>query len=335
MRNRCQSACLYFRICPPNSSPHRLNSLELSATLELMSSAVKLILGVSICAMATGFAACDNGGSDNPGSAGAAPSGAAGGPIVIPAAGSGNSAGAPAGGAGAPAAGGGAPGTAGAGMGTAGGPALPEGIPLTPADGWVAAANDAKIEGAMFSYGDPTSLATMTSDFTLTNACIKGTAALVDKASPACKNMMFTAPATDCYGEYWGAAIGLNLAQTIDMTLVPPAGGVAMPYDATALKGFAFEVEGNVVPGPSALRFKVDDGTTEFCNLPTVKVKVGVNTVLFTDLVKACYATPVPTEPLATTVQTKMVKIAWQVVTNDKSAVPFDFCISNVRALLK
>jgi hypothetical protein len=286
-----------------------------------MSSAVKVILGVSILAMAASIAACDNGTSD-PGT----------GPVVV--AGSGNTAGS--GNIAGSAPGGGAGPTAGSGPAAGGGAPQGEGIPLNPVAGWVPAENAAMIQGAVFSYADPTSLMGMTNnltDATATSACITGTAAKVDMASTACTTKMFTPPATDCYGEYWGAALGINLNQTIDMSTM--MGGTPGKYDASALKGFSFEISGNTVPAPSALRFKVDNGTDEFCNVPTVKVKVGVNTVLFTDLVKECYKSPVPTEPLATTIQTGMVKISWQVVTNDKMPVPFDFCVSNIRALSK
>jgi len=274
--------------------------------------------------MAAGFAACDSGSSDTGGT----------GPIV---AGSGNIAGAPPSGtAGAPVTSGGSTGTAGSGTANAGTGNLPEGVPLDPVGGWVPNTNALGIQGAMFSYADTTSIVGMTDnlmDPASTNACIKGTAAKVDKTSDKCVNMMFDAPATDCYGQYWGAAVGLNLNQTIDPATMK--GATPAPYDASQLKGFAFEVEGNTVPAPGSFRFKVDNVTNEFCNVPTVKIKVGVNTVLFTDLVKECYKTPVPTEPLATTIQSGIVKISWQVVTNDKTTVPFDFCISNVRALMK
>jgi len=303
-----------------------------------MSSAVKLILGVSVLAMTASFVACDNGSSDT----GTPPITVGGGGNSVGTAGASSVAGAPQGAAGAPVGGGGAPaGTAGSAgaapgagapstAGAAGGAVLPEGIPLTPTDGWVdVASNTLMVQGAVFPFGDDTSKMGMVSNFVGTDkACIMGTAAKVDLT---CTPVL---PATDCYGQFWGAAIGMNLNQPIDMTLVPPAGGTPMPFNATALKGFAFEVEGNTVPAPSAFRFKVEDATTEFCNIPTVKIKNGVNTVLFTDLVKECYKSPTPTAPLADTAKAALIKISWQVVTNTSSSVPFDFCISNVRALM-
>jgi hypothetical protein len=273
--------------------------------------------------MAAGFAACDSGGSDG---------GGGNGPIQL-GAGTGN---ATAGAGNAPNAGAGSPGSGGGTAAGAGAPSdLPAGVPLTPSAGWVAKDNEAGIQGAVFSFGDPTSKMGMMENFTLGNACISGTAAKVDMASTACTTKMFTAPATDCYGEYWGAAIGMNLNQSIDTTLTPPAGGTPAPYDASSLKGFAFVVSGNTVPAPSAFRFKVEDGTTEFCNPATIKIKVGTNIVMFSDLISQCWMTSTPPAPNAETVKSHLIKISWQVVTNASSTVPFDFCISDVRALVK
>jgi len=284
--------------------------------------------------MAAGFAACDNGTTDT----GTGPMVVAGSGNGTPTAGSGN--GTPTAGSGNPGAG--TTGTAGGSSSGAGAGDLPEGVPLTATAGWVPDTNALKIQGAMFSYADTTSIVGMTDnlmDTTATSACIKGVAAKVDMASAKCTSKMYDPPAMDCYGQYWGAALGLNLNQTIDMTLVPPAGGKPAPYDASAIKGFAFRFDGATPPAPGSMRFKVDNGSdptsVEFCNVPSVKIKVGPNVVLFTDLVKECYKTPVPTAPLATTIQTGIVKISWQVVTNDKNTVPFDFCISDLRALMK
>ena len=291
-----------------------------------MSSAVKMILGVSVLAMAAGYAACGStvtptpSGGVVPVTAGAGPTGAGG-----------ASAGAPAAGGGAPAAGGGA---------AAGAPAAVSGIPLTMAGGWVdGASNTAKIQGAVFTYGDDVSKMGMTSpllampvDPTVMNACMAGTAAKVDTMSVPCMTKMFTAPATDCYGQFWGAAIGLNLNQMIDATTM--MGGAPMPYDASALKGFAFDISGTTVPSGAAFRFKADDGTKEFCTQANKKLVVGTNSVLFTELITECWK-PTTTSTTADTSQSKLLKISWQVVTNDKGTVPFDFCVSNVVAIPK
>jgi hypothetical protein len=204
---------------------------------------------------------------------------------------------------------------------TGGTATLPEGVPLTPTDGWVdGASNTIGIQGAMFAYADTTSGADLVEDFTGTNACITGTAAMVEMPCT------IEAPATDCYGTYWGAAIGLNLNQPIDETTM--MGADPMPYDASALTGFAFELTGAMVP--TSLRFKVEDGTTEYCTAAATPIKAGANTVTFDKLVTECWAaggTP------ATGATSSLLKISWQVVTNAMSTVPFDFCVSEVRAL--
>lgn len=272
-----------------------------------MKSALGLILGVSFLAM--NVAACDNGGDHNNGGDG---------PITI--AGSSNNAGS---GTVVPMAGTSAGGTSSTPM---------EGVPLSPMNGWVdGASNTLMIQGAMFPFGDPTSLMGATpADFSMsgTEACFKGTAAKVDMTSMACATKMFTPPATDCYGEYWGAAIGLNLNQQIDATTM--MGGSPMPFDASALKGFAFEISGAMVP--TSLRFKVEDSSGEFCNPAAKPVKAGANSFMFEDLIKECWK-PTATAANAGSAKAGVIKIAWQVVTNDKGTVPFDFCVANVRAL--
>jgi hypothetical protein len=134
----------------------------------------------------------------------------------------------------------------------------------------------------------------------------------------------------DCYGEYWGAAIGLNLNQTIDETTM--MGLDPMPYDASAIKGFSFTIAGASVPGTAALRFKVENAAGEYCNPAAKPIKAGDNTVMLSDLISACWK-PVAGAPTGESAKASLIKIAWQVVTNDKATVPFDFCVSNIRAI--
>jgi hypothetical protein len=209
--------------------------------------------------------------------------------------------------------------------GSGGGGALPEGVALTPENGWVALeGNTLGVQGAMFAYADPTSKMSMVEDFTGAKACISGTAS---KVMMPCE---FMPPATDCYGEYWGAAIGMNLNQAID-----PAtgeGGAIEAFDASGLKGFAFTIAGTTVPG--SLRFTVESTTGDFCTPPATLVAAGANTFTFEELFSECWEKDAnKMNPNAGTVKSAIKKIAWQVVTNDKSAVPYDYCVSDVRAL--
>jgi len=276
-----------------------------------MTSAVKVILGVSVLAMAAGFAACDNGGTPTPPLAVAGTSNSSAGTGTTPQGGSSTAAG----------------GTGG------GGVALP-GIPLEPKDGWVPDTNEAKIQGALFSFGDDVSKMGKTEDFTGTKACIKGNAAKVDTSSDVCKNKTFTPPAMDCYGQYWGIAIGLNLNQSIDPATM--MGAKEAPYDASNLQGFGFDIEGDIIPGGTDFRFKVEDGTKEYCTPKSVKVKKGFQIIKFSDLMAECWQTTDPPNATVTpAVQSHLIKISWQVVTNTGGVVPFDFCVSDIRAIPK
>ena len=279
-----------------------------------MKSALAIILGVTVLATAIG---CDNGGGDDDDS---------GGPVAVAgssssAAGSNSTAGTsvvPNGG-------------TNSGTGGTGNVTPAAGVPLTPADGWVdGMSNTLGVQGAMFSYSDATSGMGLTPDFTGANACIKGTAAKVDMTAMPCASKMFTPPATDCYGEFWGAAIGLNMNQAIDP--VTTMGGDPAPFDASAIKGFAFEIDGAMIPAPTAIRFKVENPSGEFCNTAMKPIKAGENSFMFEDLITACWK-PVAGAATGATAKSNVLKIAWQVVTNDKSTVPFDFCVKNVRAL--
>jgi len=263
------------------------------------------------------------GGLNHGGSAGKAGGGGSGGTAN----GNGGNAGAAKGGA----SNGGASTTAGrssGGGGTGGDATVGEGIPISWVDGWVNGANPLKIQGAVFPYADATSAMGMISDFAGTHACIRGTAAKVDLASSVCTTRMFTPPATNCYGEYWGVAIGLNLKQEVEPTTL--MGGVPMPYDATAIKGFSFTLSGSALP--TSLRFKVEDSTGEYCAPTAVVLKVGVNTLKLSQLLRDCW-TPTAGAATADTAKKGLIKVAWQVVTGEKAAIPFDFCVENLRAL--
>jgi hypothetical protein len=253
-----------------------------------MKSALALLLGISVLGLAAG---CDPAATDDTGT---------GGKIAV----------------------GGTASTAG--TGGTGGAAMPtDGVLIPFADGWVDVASNAlSIQGAIFAYGDDTSKTGMMEDFMGANACIKGTAAeVVDPCT-------IVPPAVDCYGTFWGAAIGLNLNQPKD----PDTGmgvEVALPFDASTLKGFRFTLSGGTVP--TTLRFKVEDDATpakEYCTSKTVGA--GTTTVLFSELTAECWKSGGAT---AETAKGKIVKIAWQTVTKKGATIPFDYCVSDIVAL--
>jgi len=225
----------------------------------------------------------------------------------------------------------GAAGGAGTSSGGTGGAGLfAPGTPLTPRDGWIAAESNALlIRGAVYPFADSASKLAMATNFTGSNACIQGSAVKIDLTCTP------VAPATDCYGMFFGAAIGLNLNQPIDpLTMMP---GEPASYNAGLLRGFAFDLTGSKVPSPKELRFQVETSSQVFCNSSRVKLKTGTNLMLFSDLVTECFRTPNDPDlrPTAETAKSLLVKISWHVLTNIDDEVPYDFCVSNIQALRK
>ncbi len=200
--------------------------------------------------------------------------------------------------------------------GAGGGPIAipPFRAPLNPLDGWVdAGSNSAGIQGAMYYYADDTTEQSITTDFTWKNACIAGVGAWV--------NLDCGAP--DCYGEYWGAAIALNLNQPIDPATM--VASEAEPFDAAGrgIVGFAFDLTGPIIP--VSMRFVVEDLNGQYCTGAAKPLLPGTNAVLFSELMRDCwngFGEPPDTSAL--------IKIAWQVVTNTASETPFDYCVSNI-----
>jgi hypothetical protein len=296
-------------------------------------------LGLSVLSLVlTTAVGCDDGtteGSTGQGGTGVKP--VTGGTSSTGATGGTSAAGAAGGTTGAGAAGG-TTGTTGGTGGAGGTGPVAEGVPLTPdTGGWVdGAGNTLGIQGAMFAYADDTTKASMMgtcptegceTPFTVNAGppvavCIQGEAAKVDM------NCTPVAPATDCYGTFWGAAIGLNLNQPIDPAT--EMGADPMPFDAATagIKGFAFNITGDSVP--TSLRFKVEDATGEYCTASATPVMVGANTFTFDQLVTECWTTGG-----TPSTGNGLLKIAWQVVTNASSTVPFNFCVSDVRAVMQ
>jgi hypothetical protein len=232
--------------------------------------------------------------------------------------------------------------------GTAGDPVDPvvyDEVPLSLSEGRITSAQ-LGIEGTAYSESDVHSAPSVTSnlmqpiDPSLASACIRGATAKIDRASNECLTMMFTAPATDCFGEYWGVAIRMNLQQPIDPNTGEGA-ATPLPFDASALEGFAFDLAGPALPPSLALSFEVDSdvnatpGEGQYCSQGQVKLVMGTNRVRFSQLLNRCFRRGDPPNPSAETAQSKLIRMSWHVLTNTEAAVPFDFCVSNVRALLK
>jgi hypothetical protein len=212
-------------------------------------------------------------------------------------------------------------------LGTAGAPGKSTEVLITPVNGWVdGGSNVLLIQGAVYTGADSQSAANLSSDFTGSNMCIKGKAAKVDLGCTPIP------PAPDCQMTTWGAAIYLNLNQALDQSTM--MGGAPGPYDASRIRGFAFELSGPIVPKTSELRFWVETEKWQFCSEWNKQLKPGDNTVLLSELYQYCSITPHQNPP-ATSVASILTRLEWQVMTNSTSEVPYDFCVSNLRALYK
>ena len=202
-----------------------------------------------------------------------------------------------------------------------------EGILLIPTDGWVdGASNELMIHGAMYSQADSRSAPKMSSDFTGTNACIRGsTGPLVVNCQPA-----DCCGAQNCGHHIWSAAISLNFNQWRDPTTLIP--GVPGTFNASALVGFSFELSGSDLSTPQSIHFEVETYRTTYDSEPTKTLGLGVNTVLFSEL---SINGPSQDPGAVETDKSTLVRISWVVEGHDSTEVPYDFCVSNVRALLK
>lgn len=218
--------------------------------------------------------------------------------------------------------------------------ALFEEVPITMSGGW-AANTELGIQGTVSYDSDKYTAASLTSNLaapvtaSVSDACIKGTAAKVDQLSDACVTQNFTPPAKDCFAEFWGASIEINLNQPIDPDIGRGEGSAPVPFDASSLQGFSFDLGGNVVP--LALLFNVfADGDELFCTPISMLPTRGRNQVFFSHLLEHCFKlTTMPPNATAETVQSKLLNISWQVRSKSNGPVPFDFCVSNLRAILK
>jgi hypothetical protein len=248
-------------------------------------------------------------------------------------------------------------------LGCSSSPANPDGsgggngVLLMPsADGFLDGTNAVGIKGAWYSYGDwyggtpamagqgdcpvkggftvdQCSSITMPAPgqpFTNTGGsmCTTGTVAKVI--------MSATATSPD-YSDIWGAGVGfdMNNAGTDD-----GGTGGKLPYDATAagVTGFSFHIDMPPTGGqmrvefPTAAAIGTTDINSAYWGGATANLspftKGGDYTVKFSEVGGPMYLTsPMPFDP------TKILSMQFHVVSNTSSTIPFNYCISNVKAL--
>jgi len=234
--------------------------------------------------------------------------------------------------------------------GAAGAGAMPggAGLDIKPnLDGFVSGAtNGIGVQGAFYTAKDPGTAAVPGSAITPASfatvvpttgeICVQGTAAKVALAAVQPDPLV---PAYD-YTNYWGAVVGLNLSQPNDpVSGMPSMTPVAWNTQTTAGKvtGFSFTLTGPMIPAGANLRFKTTfpdatgaASTQQFC--------VGFDKLM---AVGGTYTVPLSTQTLecwnpagAPFTNPTLLSLQWQVVTNVMNPVPFNFCVSNVKALI-
>jgi len=212
------------------------------------------------------------------------------------------------------------------------GSTIPVGIPgtgfaLTPVAGWVAGGtNEAGIQGSFFTLSDatgtpPGSTTTIPADFTMatgpTSICLSGTASQV---------MTNTTTAMPDYSRYWGGGIGFNLGD--------PGGTVgAGPWMRGKVVGVSFTITGTGIPPAGQFRLGANfyNGATinqDAC----VNITTGANTIRFDQIVDKCYNTP-PGPPIPATAPLQSLK--WQVATVTTMPTPYNFCVTNLQAIVQ
>jgi hypothetical protein len=186
------------------------------------------------------------------------------------------------------------------------------GTELLVSNDWVdGASNGVGVQGAFFVYVDHSNITTIsaTPGESQTGYCVSGEAAQV-------LNMDF--------GNFFGAVAALNLQQQ-------PGVDTPGPYDAAAhgVTGFGFDIVGDT---GGALRFvvkafNVHDG---YCinNVPDCATGCSVEYQL-SELSQNCWTPGGALPPV-----NSLSALEWQITTNTNAAVPFDYCIENIHAVL-
>jgi hypothetical protein len=203
------------------------------------------------------------------------------------------------------------------------------------AEGWVdGSSNGLGIQGAFTAASDGTNEAGAASEtgstITLDTTTTPGSVCVSGNLAPIAENPASTGP-EDAYlwSDYWGGSVGLNLRQVI-----PAGGGEALPASgwprvtpAGQVTGFSYTLTGTAVP--PRLRFTVDfvgkpAGST-FCQA----LPAGATSSSLTSVVQSCWEAGGGALPGA-----DLLTIAWSIIPIEAVATPFNFCVSNVQAIV-
>jgi hypothetical protein len=168
------------------------------------------------------------------------------------------------------------------------------------------------IHGSWFEYSDCTDLKNVNCSTVTTPPA---------NSFPNVGGKLCTSGQTSTNTKAWGAGIGLELNDG------PPQ----MPYDTTAhgVKGFCFVLSGPTIPSTTirvAFTTKNNQDNAPFLAVSTP----GQHTVLFSDIAQGSWVTPkTPFDP------TTVMLMQLQIPASPTAAVPWDFCIEGVTAIVE
>jgi hypothetical protein len=190
-----------------------------------------------------------------------------------------------------------------------------QGVPIVPdSTGYVApGSNSVDIHGSWFVYSDCNDLGG--------KDCAMVTSPTATGAFPNVGGKMCTSGTNSTAANAWGAGIALELNDG------PPQ----MPYDTVThgVTGFCFDLSGSTIPSST---IRVAFTTTENNdNAPFEAISTpGAHTVLFSDTAQGSWVTTKTTfDP------TMVVLVQFQIPASTASAVAWDFCISNMTAVMQ
>jgi hypothetical protein len=190
---------------------------------------------------------------------------------------------------------------------------------LSPTNGWIAGTTNAVgIQGSFFPLSDAADGGTTT----ITPASFEAV------TGPICVSGTASQVIGEAYGTYWGGGVGLNLAD-------PGMGnGEPGPWPRGTVVGFRYTLTGATIPPATSLRFQVDypgkDPGTPYCAEVAATAGTPVTT-LFSGITEACYAPGGAVLPPTVGI----TSIQWQVATNTTAPTPFNFCITDLTAVVQ
>jgi len=197
------------------------------------------------------------------------------------------------------------------------------GLALQPVNGWVdGRSNGVGIQGPFVTSSDRDQAGPSTispADFGMSGSeiCVQGTAGPVgvdENGSPD-------------YAGDWGVLVGFNLA-------VAAPGGAAMPWSRVTgegtVVGFSFALSGQSIPSETMYFYAAGEDGRQYC-IPLAGTSSAAQSVLFSQLVTECFS---PGSGQALPLDLALTGLQWTIAATPSSAVPYSFCISDLRAVV-